>query len=155
MDKAGILKSLLAELEAELRRQQQANEKASAGATDSESRAETKWDTSGLEASYLARGHARQFALLSSHVQRLRNFAPASFDGLPIGIGALVECVAEGQAFHLFLLDCGGGIELAIDGTEVTVITPESPIGNALSNKRQGDRFAVPGGISGTIRRVE
>jgi len=155
MDKAGILKSLLAELEAELRRQQQANEKAKAGATDSESRAETKWDTSGLEASYLARGHARQFALLSSQVQQLRGFVPHSFAGLPIGIGALTECEADGQAFHVFLLDCGGGIELVVDGTEVTIITKESPLGNALANKREGDRFAVPGGIAGTIRRVE
>ncbi|MEC7200257.1 MAG: transcription elongation factor GreAB, partial [Verrucomicrobiota bacterium] len=61
MDKILVWHQLKEAMEALLRRHQQANRQASAGATDEQSRAETKWDTSGLEASYLARGHARQF----------------------------------------------------------------------------------------------
>ena len=155
MEKSGIVRALLEKLEQELRRHQQANEKAVAGATDSESRAESKWDTGGLEASYLARGHAKQFALLSTQVQRLRGFVPSTFSNRPIGMGALVECEANGYAFQVLLLDCGGGIELSVDGIEVTVVTPESPLGAALLNKREGQQYAVPGGVSGTIRRVE
>ena len=89
MNKPMILKALLAELEEELRRLMAANEQASAGATDSEARAETKWDTCGLESSYLARGHAQQFQALVADVENLRAFAAPDFSGRPIGVGRL------------------------------------------------------------------
>jgi hypothetical protein len=155
MDKVFILKSILAELEAELKRQQGANKQASANATDSEARAESKWDTQGIEASYLARGYAQQFALLSTQAKSLQSLELSSFAGQPIGVGALVECDFGGEASHVFLLPCCGGVDLDVDGAEITVVTPESPLGHALLNKRQGQPFATPGGISGTIRQVE
>ena len=155
MNKPMILKALLAELEEDLRRQLAANERASAGATDSEARAETKWDTCGLEASYLARGHAQQFQSLAADVHNLRSFVAADFTGRPIGPGALVEVDSSGETLLFFLLHCGGGIELTIDGHEVTVITPESPVGAALADKLQGDTFSFRAGSSLKILRVE
>jgi hypothetical protein len=155
MNKPMILKAVLAELEEELRRLLAANEQASAGATDSEARAETKWDTCGLEASYLARGHAEQFRTLAAQVGNLRGFSPADFTGRPIGAGALVEVDSGGEAMLFFLLHCGGGIELVVEGHEVTVITPESPVGAALLGKRQGDTYSFRAGLSGKILSVE
>ena len=60
LDKTQIITGLLEVMESNLRRQFNANKNASDGAINAESRAETKWDTCGLEASYLARGHALQ-----------------------------------------------------------------------------------------------
>ncbi len=155
MDKATILKALVAELEGELHRLLAANERASAGATDSESKAETKWDTCGLEASYLARGHAEQFKTLAAEVHNLRGFVAPDYAGRPIGVGALVEVEMGGEAMLFFLLHCGGGIDLMVDGREVTVITPESPVGAALLDRRQGDAFSFRAGSSGKILNVE
>ena len=155
MDKMMILKALLAELEADLRRRQAANEQASAGATHSEARAETKWDTCGLEASYLARGHAEQFKALAAQVSNLRGFVPADYSGRPIAPGALVEVDSGGGAMLCFLLHCGGGVELMVAGREVTVITPDSPVGAALLDKLQGDSFSFRAGLSGKILSVE
>ena len=155
MNKQTILKALITELEEDLRRQLAANEVASAGATDGEARAETKWDTCGLEASYLARGHAQQFQALAADVHNLRGFSAADYTGRPIGPGALVEVDATGETLLFFLLHCGGGVELDIEGQEVTIITPESPVGAALAAKVQGDAFSFRAGISWKILRVE
>ena len=155
MNKPMILKALIAEREKELHRLLAANERASAGATDSESKAETKWDTCGLEASYLARGHAEQFKTLAAEVHNLRGFVASDYTDRPIGVGALVEVEMGGEAMLFFLLHCGGGIDLAVAGREVTVITPESPVGAALLDKQQGESFSFRAGAAGKILNVE
>jgi transcription elongation GreA/GreB family factor len=155
MDKLKILKTVQEALEQELRRQLAAQETAAAGATHVEAKAESKWDTCGLEQSYLARGHAKQFEALATQVEELRAFNPACFSGKAIGAGALVETEMEGETVLFFLLHCGGGTELEVDGREITVITPESPVGAALVGKRQGDPYSFRAGMAGKIRRVE
>ena len=154
MNKRTILEALLAKLEGDLHRLQAANADASAGATHSEARAETKWDTCGLEASYLARGHAQQFKKLAADVHELRGFTPASFADRPIDAGALVEVEQAGSVFVFFLLSAGGGTELEVDGREVTVITPESPVGAALIGKSEGESYTVRAGLKGTVLRM-
>lgn len=140
MHKRELMDQLLASLEADLKRLQAANASASDGATHSETRAETKWDTCGLEASYLARGHAEQFKELATQVHELRSLNLAESSG-PIGQGALIEVFLNGEVNWFFLLPCGGGKTLEMKGQEVTVITPESPIGTILSDKVAGDAF--------------
>jgi hypothetical protein len=154
MNKSQILKALITELEAELRRLLAANETASAGATHAEAKAETKWDTCGLEASYLARGHADQFKTLAVDVHNLRGFVAPNYTDRPIGVGALVEVDMGGEAMLFFILHCGGGIDLMIDDREVTIITPESPVGTALLEKQPGESFSFRAGSSGKILTV-
>jgi len=154
MKKTIINETLLTELENDLRRLQAANKDASAGATNNETRAETKWDTCGLEASYLARGHAQQFKALAANVHELRAFTSPSFKDLPIDVGALVEVEQGGETMLFYLLPCGGGTELAVEGREVTVITLESPVGAALLGKCSGDSYSFRAGLTGKISNV-
>ncbi|MCC7300507.1 MAG: GreA/GreB family elongation factor [Verrucomicrobia bacterium] len=154
MNKPALLRVIIAELEADLRRQQAANQQASAGATDGEARAETKWDTCGLESSYLARGHALQFKALASDLEDLRTFMIPVFSGLPVGIGALIETELDKEKMICFLLPCAGGTEVSFEGQNVSVITPASPIGAALMDKKQGDRFSFRAGSIGKILSV-
>ena len=102
MNKTLIIQTLRATLQNELQRHFAANKRASAGATDSESRAETKWDTCGLEASYLARGHAQQFNQLSSDIQKLQGIIVSDYSNRPMGTGALVEVDIDGNVNLLF-----------------------------------------------------
>lgn len=154
MNKTTILKEVLVALENDLQRLQAANEDASVGAISSEARAETKWDTCGLEASYLARGHARQFKALAADVCELRAFTPPVYVGKPIGSGALIEVEQGGEKMLFFLLPFGGGVEVVVEGREVTVITPESPVGAALLDKKEGDNYSFRVGLIGTILSV-
>ncbi len=91
MKKRPLLHALIVEMEKDLRLLQAANKDASAGATHSESRAETKWDTCGLESSYLARGHAQKFKELASNVLHLRSMTLPVYENQPIGLGAFIE----------------------------------------------------------------
>lgn len=154
MDKIKILKAVITELEEELRRKLAAQEMAAAGATHVEAKAETKWDTCGLEQSYLARGHAKQFEWLAQQVEELRAFVCPSFTGERIGAGALVETEMSGERMLFILLRGGGGIEVSVEGRAVTVITPESPVGAALWKKKQGDTYAFRAGVDGIIMHV-
>ena len=155
MDKSKILKALLEELETELRGQLAAQAMAAEGATHAEAKAETKWDTCGLEQSYLARGLAKQFETLAMQVEELRAFVPHGFSGKPIGPGALIEAEADGDPIMFILLNCGGGIELMVEGHEITVITPESPVGAAMLGKKKGESYSFRAGMDGKIMGVE
>ena len=155
MDKTKILKAVILELEEELRRKLAAQETAAAGATHVEAKAETKWDTCGLEQSYLARGHAQQFEWLAKQVEELRAFVCPSFSGALIGPGALVETHMGEEKTLFILLHCGGGTEVRVESHEVLVITPESPVGAALQGKREGDTYSFRVGVEGTIAHVE
>ena len=154
MNKNDILKAVISALEEELRRQLKGQESAAEGATHAEARAETKWDTCGLEQSYLARGLAKQVEELAAQVEGLRSFMPADFAGKPIGIGALIEAEMDGYKDLYFLLECGGGTEVEVGGREVTVITPESPVGDAMMGKQEGDSYSFRAGMEGSILTV-
>ena len=151
MKKSTILQAVLEHLENDLLRLRAANEDASAGATSSEARAETKWDTCGLESSYLARGHAMQFQALAANVFELRALALPRLNDQPIAEGALVEVEQNKTKMLFFLLPCGGGVEVTVDDREVTVITPQSPVGAALLDKLQGDTYSFRAGLTGCI----
>lgn len=141
MDKAKIIAGILDRLSEELERQQQANARAAHSATDTESRAESKWDTQGLESSYLARGYAQQFETLSMQANELKSMELESFDGRPVATGALFHLELNGfQSWYLLLNGCGG-MEVTVDEEEITVITPESPLAQAVLNKKAGDKF--------------
>lgn len=155
MLKSEILNRLASELDAEICRLKGANQAAAASATDNESRAESKWDTGGLESSYLARGYAQQFALLAEQATRLRSFEPLCFSGEAVGIGALVQCDLEGSRSLMFLLPFCGGMDLQMEDQELTVVTPDSPLGRALINKREGDVFKLPSGVSGSVISID
>ncbi len=115
-------------------------------ATHEDNKAESKYDTRGLEASYLAEAQACQAEEAEEHVARfesmpLREFQPED----PIALGALVE-VALGGYVDLYMLAPGaGGKEFEIDGRECTLVTADSPMGARLLGLRQGARFDVNG----------
>ena len=155
MDKPFVWHQLKEAMEALLRRHQQANRQASAGATDEQSRAETKWDTSGLEASYLARGHARQFTALALQLDELRAMEPRSFRGQPIGIGALVTIELQGQPEYYFLLRQGGGMDVEVSLGSVTVVTPQSPLGEAMYGLLAGESLTLPNGEKASVLTVD
>ncbi len=118
---------------------------AHAAATHAESKAEDKYDTRGLEASYLAGAQAARALELErmANVYRfidLKDFGPDS----PITATAVVELRSEdGRKALYFLMPNGGGMSVDWEGKKVQSITPQSPIGEALLGKKQGDEISV------------
>jgi transcription elongation GreA/GreB family factor len=56
---------------------------------------------------------------------------------------ALVSLELDGTTAHYFIAPQGGGLITQIDGKPVQVITPQSPLGEALLGKKLGDVVEV------------
>ena len=117
---------------------------AHAEATHEQSKADSKYDTRGLEASYLARGQSRQAAELEQAIAKLRALSLRDFgNGEPADIGAVIELHAGKEKTFYFLLPSAGGTEVLYNADEFLVITPESPLGQQLVGRKKGDRFQL------------
>lgn len=147
MNKQEVLGKIVEKLAAELELYLRAAKTAAAEATDEQSKAENKYDTRGLEASYLARGQSRQAAETESAVLLFRGLSAKAFTPAdPIDIGALVELKGRRARAFYFVGPKAGGTEVEQDGEEVTVITPASPLGGQLVGRKVGDKVKMPSG---------
>ena len=141
VDKAALHAELIAQLTEALASAQRAHAAAVEGATHTEARAENPKDTRGLEQSYLARGQAQRAAELEAAVAGAQAFAVRRFaPGDPIALGALVTVDDDGCAKRLFVAPHGGGSALA---GGIQVVTPSSPLGQALLGKRIDDEVEL------------
>jgi transcription elongation GreA/GreB family factor len=143
MTKRDLLSRLIAKLSAELQAITTAALATHAEATDEENKAEDKYDTRGLEASYLAHGQSKAAEEAAQAVAQfsalpVRDFAA----GEPISLGALVRLEARGSN-HYLIGPRAGGTEIEMEGESVLVITPQSPLGRQLMGRKQGDRLQL------------
>ncbi len=152
LTKRTLRDELLARLQADLDRQEQAHRAAIEGATHEEARPENSKDTRALEQSYLARGQALRIeelrrAVIEVAAMPLRGAEP----GARVSLGALVTADEDGAERVLFVAPWGGGSTLA--GGRVQVVTPTSPLGQALVGREVGDACEVSAG--GRARTLE
>ena len=153
MNKRSVIKAVLAALQAELDTFTRAAKSARAEATDEQSRAEHKYDTRGLEASYLAAGKARQVAELEAAIAAFSALPARRFGaGEGVGLGAVVELEQAGKAAHYFLGPCAGGTEVTVGKCAVLVITPQSPLGGQLQGRKVGEQLDLA--VAGKSRRA-
>ena len=152
--KARIVAVLVARLEADLERSSASQRATQEGATHAEAKPENDKDTRALEATYLARGLAARVAGLRADLAVLRAMELRAFgEGDPIGLSAVIDLEgfeesAARDAETYFLAPVGGGLRLDVDGAAVVVVTPRSPIGQALVGRSVDDdvRITSPGG---------
>ena len=142
MNKRALVRKIIAQLDAELEGYAKSARSAHAEATDPQSKAENKYDTRGLEASYLAHGQSRQAMETAQARQQfeemeLRDFAPDE----PIELGALVELESDGERTLYFIGPRAGGAEISHEKKTVLVITPHSPLGRQLIERKAGERL--------------
>ena len=134
-----IIKALQSELETYIRVAKASHQEATA----EENRAENKYDTRGLEASYLAAGQAKKVAELEDAVGAFEDLKTKSFDDSSIDVGALVELDQDGDKNFYFVGPCAGGTEVTVGESEVLVITLQSPLGSQLQGRQQGERLEL------------
>jgi transcription elongation GreA/GreB family factor len=141
VNKHAIIKKITARLAGEIELYFRAAEFARAEATHEQNKAENKYDTRGLEASYLAHGQSRQAAELEAAIVEFEKLDGRPFAaGQPIGIGALVQVDHAGEKSFYLIGPRAGGTEVVHDRKEILVITPQSPLGEQLMGKQAGDR---------------
>ena len=92
MNKRALINKITAKLAEELAVYFRAAQFSRAEATHESNKAENKYDTRGLEASYLARGQSKQAAELEAAIAEFEKLGARKFAaGDAIAVGALVE----------------------------------------------------------------
>ena len=144
MNKRALVEKIIAQLAEEVESYARSARAAQAEATDEQSKAENKYDTRGLEASYLAHGQSRQAAEMEEAIEQFHALTLRDFGaGEAIDLGALVEVDRGGKAARYFIGPRAGGTEISHAGKAVLVITPQSPLGRQLVGARAGDRLQI------------
>jgi len=137
-----LRQALLDALAAELERQVAAAHLARDEAVNEESRAESKWDTRGQEAAYLAEGQARLAAEIREAMSRIQTLPLA--DSTTVQLGSVVELARGDETLRAFIAPVAGGTDFLVESDRYTVITPASPLGRLLLNRRAGDTVELP-----------
>jgi transcription elongation GreA/GreB family factor len=155
LKKAELLARIVEALHNNLAILEKAARASHAEATHESSKAENKYDTRGLEAAYLAGGQARQAREIQESIKvygtlQLKEFGPAE----PIDLSAVVELETERTIGTYFIGPRSGGLEVQYEGAEITVITPQSPLGQQLMGKNAGQRWTANLNRSRTSYRI-
>jgi transcription elongation GreA/GreB family factor len=150
IDKHAVLQLIIATLKVDLDLLQRAAQTAYETATHEENIAENKYDTLGLEASYLATGQARRVEEIRQSLVLFQNLSLRPFDAARgIQVGDLISLEAEsGIQQRLFLGPDAAGLKVQHDKGLITVITPRAPLGKSLMGKAQDDTVEIV--INGT-----
>ncbi|MEO6054196.1 MAG: transcription elongation factor GreAB [Chthoniobacterales bacterium] len=145
MNKALIVQAIIDALREEFESFQSSSKKARSGGSDSESKAESKYDTLSTEENYLADGLAKQALVAAQSAKLYENLSLAALnEDSAIDIGALVQMEFPDETDWFFLGPAGGGVEVTCEGIAITVITPESPLGAQLLGRKTGDKTTSP-----------
>ncbi len=116
-------------------------------ATNEESKAENKYDTRGLEASYLAGAQAERVADIKATLASYENLNIRTFtEDNKIALTALVEICSNGKHSLVLLMPKGGGQNIEFEQQQIQVITPASPLGKNLIGKEIGDVIQISAG---------
>src|SRR4051795_6949298 len=152
MTKPQLVKLIVASLGESVSLLQKAAQAAHAEATHESSKAENKYDTRGVEAAYLAGGQARQAKEIMDSITQYESLEPREFrPDEAIDLAALVELEADGVVSSYFIGPKSGGLEIMDGKREIMVITPQSPLGQNLMGKKNGQRWTARLG-GGTLK---
>ncbi len=142
MIKQQLIKDILRILQKEMQGAISAAQQAHDGATHEQSKAETQYDTLGLEHAYLAQGQSRRIKELVHAISLLENWKVESFtQDDEIYLGALVTLLNthSKQFLHIFIAPSGGGVNIEIDKVNYQVITAQTPLGQSLIGLTVGE----------------
>jgi len=150
MTKEHIVQEIIAALSADLALFSSAARTSHEAATHSECLPDNKYDTTALEASYIAQGQANRAQEIRASLECYRNLTLHDFDDdTPIRLTAMVTLEdGEGIVKRVFLGPHAGGMKIADGDGEVVVITPSSPLGRRLLGLRCGDEVRGGEGAS-------
>lgn len=138
--KQELVRQITARIKQQLHTMTEAAKASNAASTGDEGKAESKYDTRALEASYLAGAQVQQSKALahSLHVfeqLELDDFSPDD----EIGPGALVETELDGDISYYLLTPCAGGISFPHELGELTTLSPEAPLYQKMLGCESGD----------------
>jgi len=145
MTKEQMIQEIIARLSTDLAVLSTAARAAHEAATHEECIPDNKYDTTALEASYIAQGQANRAQEIRGALESYRTLTLQGFDDdTPIRLTALITLEsADGDVRRLFLGPQAGGMKVPDRDGEIVVITPRSLLGRSLLGQRIGDEVQV------------
>ncbi|MDV5169627.1 transcription elongation factor [Photobacterium rosenbergii] len=143
--KLQIIDLILDDLQQAYQGAMHAADQAHSAATDDQSVAETQYDTLAIEAAYLAHGQSQRVAECLADINaydQLKTSLPKALD--EVVLGCLLHLLDEDDNEKwIFFGPAAGGIKLKLENHEVVVVTPSSPLGEALLGLTLGEEAEV------------
>ncbi len=114
-------------------------------ATSKESIAENKYDTFGLEASYLAHGQSQRVIECENDVAEFLKKSNGYLKSQSlIGMGSLIALRNDNdELVHFFISPVAGGTRVDCDGVSIMLLSRTSPMGSLLLGKDAGDEIEL------------
>jgi transcription elongation GreA/GreB family factor len=141
MTKKQLQQLIISTLEENLRVLDSAARAAHEAATNEECQPDNKYDTTALEASYIAQGQANRAQEIRVALESFRTLDLQTFnDDSPVRLTALVTLEDEdGLCRRVFLGPHSGGLKIDDGEGGIVVITPQSPLGRGLLGRVVGE----------------
>ena len=140
-DKSNLLQKAIEDLQRQFELMANAAHQAREDSTNEESKAENKYDTRGLEASYLAQGQAERAQKLSESLFLLKKVQLKDFTATEnLSVSALVCLRTDNSDKWVFLIPASG-MTLKVDDHRIQTMSTTSPIGRILLDCKLGDTF--------------
>jgi len=153
MQKSELIKAIVHQLQADLLVLEQAVNVARDTATHADCLGSSKYETMGLEASYLAQGQGIRLLEVERALQYFKGLPFVPSTGV-VGLSSLLVLQDdEGNTQRLWLATEAGGLKVQCGDELITVITPKAPLGRAVMGKSIGGSFEVS--IAGDVRCYE
>jgi transcription elongation GreA/GreB family factor len=147
LDKSKLIEYIRKSLENDLQVLREAERATREAATHEESKPENQYDTRGLEASYLAGAQSKRITEAEEVLVLFKHIEPRNFKSTePVSATALVEVEFNGKRSYYFVMPKGGGLSVSFEGKKIQVLTPNSPLGEALLGLKAGDSATVESG---------
>ena len=153
MNKDKLIAAIIDSLQHDLNNAINAAEQAHLASTDEQSIAETQYDTLAIESAYLAEGQSKIIGEIQQAINQLKQIVINPFtENCAIDIGACVQLAEQSNTVQIennqfknnqwyFICPVAGGMSINLEGNSYTIITPQSPVGNALMGKYLEDDF--------------
>lgn len=144
MNKAHLIAKLITMLRTSIEEQKKSFESARQTSIDSAGRMQSRYDTMGIESAWVADGLARALREKESNLKCLE-----AFEGTESAdyarTGSIVKILSSDSPDHeyFFILPVMSGCELCENGTTITTLSPETPLGRALIGKETGEQIEV------------
>jgi len=145
INKEQLIDVIVAALTQELQQAIEAANEAHAAAVDDQSVAETQYDTLAIEASYLAEGQSKRVSEFQHAIDAYQALNLAHLDkNSLVTLGSLVQLSEDSKTKQWFFIGpAAGGFRCQQAQQNITVITPQSPMGMALIGKQKDDDIEI------------
>ena len=155
MDKHKIINELIVLVQDELQKAEEAFASTNALATEGDVKQESKYDTRGIEAGYLAGAQKKRVEELKFDLHKLEELLHFEFKQTDeVVLGSIVTVDMGKMKRTYFISPSFGGVHLNEQGRDLHVITPVSPVGEAMLGLNEGDEFEFDSSKNYTILKI-